>query len=104
MRVEARKFQMGEKNTIIISQRGGIGLSLHSDADIPNVKKRVHVIMELPWIPELAKQQLGRTHRTNQRYPPHYVLVSTDIPGELRFFQTYYERLNKMVSSFLNRL
>jgi len=99
--LEAQKFQKGEKNTIIISQRGGMGLSLHADSNIPNIKKRVHVILQFPWVPQQALQQIGRTNRANQKYSPVYVLVTTDIPGELRFFQTYYERLNKMVRSKL---
>jgi C-terminal domain on Strawberry notch homologue len=30
-------------------------------------------------------QQLGRTHRSNQRQPPLYLIVASDICGEQRF-------------------
>lgn len=33
----------------------------------------------------LQVQQLGRTHRSNQRQPPLYLIVASDICGEQRF-------------------
>lgn len=36
-------------------------------------------------IMRLQVQQLGRTHRSNQRQPPLYLIVASDICGEQRF-------------------
>lgn len=42
---------------------------------------RIHITLELAWSADKTVQQLGRTHRSNQRQPPRYVILSSDICG-----------------------
>ncbi len=46
--------------------------------------------------PHPQVQQLGRTHRSNQAQPPHYLLVSSDISGEHRFASAVAARLMQL--------
>ncbi len=41
-------------------------------------------------------QQLGRTHRSNQRQPPLYLIVASDICGEQRFASAVARRLQQL--------
>lgn len=82
-----KAFNGGESDVIFISEGAGcVGISLHSDRRFLNTKKRVHIVFEIPQTSKKAIQALGRTNRTGQVVPPHYVLLHTDIPSERREF------------------
>lgn len=90
---EAKKFQLGEKNIAILSRAGGVGISLH---DNMAGRRRSHIILEMPWSAEDFMQQLGRTHRSNSKTAPYYVLLSTNIPSEMRFASSIVQKLASM--------
>lgn len=91
--VEMDNFQNGVKDIAIITEAASIGISLHATE---KSKRRVHIILQLPWSAEKALQQLGRTHRSNQVYTPHYKIIFTDLAGEKRLISTIATRLSTL--------
>lgn len=87
---EVAAFQRGEKHVAVLSRAGGVGISLHDSID---GRPRVHVILEMPWSAEDLLQQMGRTHRSSSRRPPTYILVTSDLPAELRFASSIVAKL-----------
>jgi hypothetical protein len=45
------------------------------------------------WSADAQLQKNGRTHRSDQKVPPRYVLLSSDVGGERRFSSTIAKRL-----------
>ena len=89
-------FQSGKKRILIFSQAGGTGASYHADRRASNQQKRMHYLVQPGWVAADAIQGLGRTHRTNQKQAPEYILVQTDIPGQKRFISTIARRLTQL--------
>jgi len=85
---EARAFQNDQKQILIFSQAGGTGRSYHADLSAKNQRLRRHYLLESGWRADEAVQGLGRTNRSNQKQPPVFVVVSTDVKGEKRFTST----------------
>jgi len=94
--VEAQTFQNDQKQILIFSQAGGTGRSYHADLSAKNQRLRKHYLLESGWRADEAVQGLGRTNRSNQKQPPVFVVVSTDVKGEKRFTSTISRRLDSL--------
>jgi len=93
---EMDQFQSGKKRVAVISKAAGTGISLHAELRAKNQQPRFHIVMELSWSADDQMQSFGRTHRSNQKQPPEYVIVSSDIGGEKRFSSTIAKRLDAL--------
>jgi hypothetical protein len=93
---EAKDFQDDRKQILIFSKAGGIGASYHADMRVANQRRRSHYLLQAGWIAAVALQGFGRTHRSNQRTPPFYKLVETNIEGHKRFISTIARRLAQL--------
>jgi len=92
---EQQAFQSGRKRVAIITEAASAGISLHCDQRLPPdaQRPRYMITIELPWEADKAVQQLGRVHRSNQRCPPKFAVVVTDLGGEVRFVSAVARRL-----------
>ncbi|CAK9074342.1 Protein FORGETTER 1 (Protein EMBRYO DEFECTIVE 1135), partial [Durusdinium trenchii] len=92
---ELRAFQTGQKHVAIVTEAASAGISLHCDRRLPEdaQRPRYMISIEMPWEADKALQQLGRVHRSNQRVPPRFAFVVTDLGGEVRFVSTVARRL-----------
>lgn len=94
--VELEKFRNDKIQILVFSDAGGTGASYHADRGTKNQRKRYHYVFQPGWIANNAVQGFGRTHRTNQASAPHYILVTTDLPGERRFISSIAKRLQQL--------
>jgi hypothetical protein len=79
-------FMNDEKRILVFSEvTGGIGRNFHADPNVRNQRRRNHYMLQMSFRTDKAYQGMGRTNRANQVVPPHYVLCTTDVPGEMRF-------------------
>ena len=92
-RAEIAAFQGDKKQVLVFSMAGGTGASYHADLRAQNQRTRMHYVMQAGWVADGAIQGFGRTHRTNQKQPPQYVLFSTNLPGHKRFISSIARRL-----------
>lgn len=93
---EARAFMDDEKGILIFSEAGGTGRSYHADLACRNQRQRLHNLLEAGWRADVAIQGLGRSHRTNQKQPPRFRMVATDVKAERRFLSTIARRLDTL--------
>ncbi len=87
---QVAEFQSGAKHVAVLSRAGGTGISLH---DAQDGRPRTHIILEMPWSAEDLLQQMGRTHRSSSIHSPSYVMVTTDVPAEMRFASSVVSKL-----------
>lgn len=93
---ETSAFMDDQKRILIFSDAGGTGRSYHADLSSLNQRKRVHYLLEAGWKADTAIQGLGRSHRSNQKQPPLFRPVATDVRGEKRFLSTIARRLDSL--------
>lgn len=93
---EKNCFQNKDKRIAIMSEVASTGDSLHASRKARNQQRRYHIAAELKWSADKQMQDFGRTHRTDQTFPPIYALVFTELGGEKRFSATIARRLGNM--------
>ena len=93
---ETQGFMDDAKRILVFSEAGGTGRSYHADMAARNTRLRVHYLLEPGWKADKAIQGLGRTHRTNQRQPPLFRPVATNVKAEKRFLSTIARRLDTL--------
>jgi predicted RNA methylase len=93
---ETQSFMDDRKRILVFSDAGGTGRSYHADLGCLNQRPRVHYLLEAGWKADTAIQGLGRSHRSNQKQPPLFRPVATDVRGEKRFLSTIARRLDSL--------
>ena len=93
---ETAAFMDDDKRILVFSDAGGTGRSYHADLACKNQRQRVHYLLEPGWRADAAIQGLGRSNRTNQKQPPIFRPVATDVKGEKRFLSTIARRLDTL--------
>jgi hypothetical protein len=93
---ETAAFMDDEKRILVFSDAGGTGRSYHADLTCKNQRQRIHYFLEPGWRADAAIQGLGRSNRTNQKQPPVFRPVATDVKGEKRFLSTIARRLDSL--------
>jgi predicted RNA methylase len=93
---EAQAFMDDRKPILVFSEAGGTGRSYHADLGASNQRQRVHYLLEAGWKADTAIQGFGRTNRTNQKQPPRFRPVTTDVPAQKRFISTIARRLDTL--------
>ena len=95
-RAEIEFFRDGRKKILVYSKAGGTGEGYHAGLEFKNQDQRVHYVLSAGWSADEAMQLLGRSHRTNQKQPPIYKLVSSNISSQVRFTSTIARRLGQL--------
>ncbi|HEY1258287.1 MAG TPA: strawberry notch family protein, partial [Stellaceae bacterium] len=93
---ETAAFMDDDKRILVFSDAGGTGRSYHADLNCRNQRRRIHYLLEPGWKADAAIQGLGRSNRTNQKQPPVFRPVATDVKGEKRFLSTIARRLDTL--------
>ena len=93
---ETSAFMDDDKRILVFSDAGGTGRSYHADLACKNQRQRIHYLLEPGWRADAAIQGLGRSNRTNQKQPPVFRPVATDVKGEKRFLSTIARRLDTL--------
>ena len=93
---ETAAFMDDENRILVFSDAGGTGRSYHADLNAKNQRRRIHYLVEPGWRADAAIQGLGRSNRTNQKQPPLFRPVATDVKGEKRFLSTIARRLDSL--------
>jgi predicted RNA methylase len=93
---EAQAFMDDVKRILVFSDAGGTGRSYHANLNSKNQRLRVHYLLEPGWKADSAIQGLGRTNRTNQKQPPLFRPIATNVKAEKRFLSTIARRLDTL--------
>jgi predicted RNA methylase len=93
---ETAAFMDDRKRILVFSDAGGTGRSYHAELSARNQRQRIHYLLEPGWKADAAIQGLGRTNRTNQKQPPLFRPIATDVKAEKRFLSTIARRLDTL--------
>jgi predicted RNA methylase len=93
---ETDAYQSDAKRILIFSDAGGTGRSYHADLGARNQRLRVHYLLEAGWKADNAIQGFGRSNRTNQKQPPLFRPVTTNVKAQKRFISTIARRLDSL--------
>lgn len=93
---ETQAFMDDTKRILVFSEAGGTGRSYHADLGVRNQRLRIHYLLEAGWKADAAIQGFGRTNRTNQKQPPRFRPVSTNVKAQRRFISTIARRLDTL--------
>ena len=91
-------FMGDKKHILVFSDAAGTGRSFHADKTAKNQRLRHHYLLPPGWRADKAIQGLGRTHRSNQKQPPAFHLVTTNLKGQRRFISSIARRLEQLGS------
>ena len=95
-KADIRAFMDGKKRILVFTDAGATGASYHADLRAKNQEKRNHYLVQPGWRADKVMQGFGRSHRTNQRQPPHVILVTTNLQGQKRFLSSVARRLDQL--------
>ncbi len=94
--LEADEFMDDKRRVLIFSRKGGTGRSYHADLTCKNQRLRMHYVVQPGFSAVNAVQGFGRTHRSNQKQPPHFKLFTTNIEGQKRFISSIARKLDQL--------
>jgi predicted RNA methylase len=89
-------YKNDEKTILVFSGKGDTGASYHADLGIKNQRLRRHYCVQPGWQAKKAMQGFGRSHRTNQKQAPEFILTETNIKGQKRFISAIARRLDQL--------
>lgn len=89
-------FARDEKHILVFSGAANTGVDFHAANSIQNKRLRRHYVVQSGWNAKEAEQGFGRTHRSDQAQAPTYILVSTNMRGQLRFLSSIARRLGQL--------
>lgn len=95
-RKDADDFMDDRKRVLLFSDAGGTGYSFQADKGKKNQRLRRHYLVQPGWRADKAVQGFGRTHRTNQKQAPEYILPRTDLKAQKRFISSIARRLDQL--------
>ncbi|MCG2841243.1 strawberry notch family protein [Sandaracinobacter sp. RS1-74] len=94
---EVNAFMDAEKDILVLTNAGGVGISLHAERGRKSAgKRRVAFGTEPGWNAPAFLQRNGREHRSNQTTAPKFRPVFTDCPGERRFIAPIARKLDSL--------
>lgn len=93
---EADQFMADKRRALVFSNAGGTGRSYHADLSAKNQRPRRHYIVQPGWVADAAVQGFGRSHRSNQRQPPEFILTTTNLEAQKRFVSSIARRLDQL--------
>ncbi len=96
VQADIRDFNNDKKQILVFSGAGATGETYSSDLTYKNQRRRIHYPVQMGWRADEVTQGFGRSHRANQRIPPHFRNVTTNLKGHKRFSSSIARRLDQL--------